>query len=728
MSIDHYQPCPCHEEKKIKFCCGKSIVPHLDDAIEKSSSNQPQAALERINRAIEAEGPKACLLTIKGSLCLELGMVDEADQTVTEFLELNPKHPAGLQQKGVVEAERGNLDLAVRYLQASMDAIQGDAIPVSAASAFLAIGDRLLSSGNFLAGRAHIFFGCNLRENPQLTQQLIPRLMAPRDLSLFLHGPLFVPDAPEDADWAGTYENVSRAMDRGQFRLAKKIVDKIIESSGEHPVLAKAGAIAASKCQSIEDQLEAWNKVAQCPGASDDQKIEALGIAGAIERFGEPADFVEIVNYTVEVEDFGGLSEKCLSCDRLDSEPLPPNLEAYFEGPPPRHKFSVFDRPIVNSESDKSAGDLPRYCGDVWLFGKQTDRGARAELHLARDHRHDQAIDTLGELGLVVDQEAGRTMDKVAADQHLLSPNLRFADATTVEQKTKLIEDVRREQLTELMDLQRAALGGKSIREIAAGDDKLNKLRAQALMLDMQHATGGRFPIDWLDEARDEVGLARLELVELAEDTQRLDIPIAFISRLNLEKLDWMKLFSFQQVAKDRGDLESGRRISEHVLKRAEGGTAAIVTDASAADDPDSDDPDSVDLHELQLACVRLSHLFLAAIEEDPQKAIEHYKQARAKAVAAGLPVGMLLVEELNYRLDRGIVESVESLIETITLRHMREPGVSESMAQLMQQMRMAAAMQQQSGGGGAEPAASMVQGSDTGDGGASGSGLWIPD
>jgi len=90
MSIDIYQPCPCHEDKKIKFCCGKSIVGHLNDAIDKSSSNQPQAALERINRAIEQEGPKSCLLTIKGSLLLDLGEIEQANETVNEFLEQNP--------------------------------------------------------------------------------------------------------------------------------------------------------------------------------------------------------------------------------------------------------------------------------------------------------------------------------------------------------------------------------------------------------------------------------------------------------------------------------------------------------------------------------------------------------------------------------------------------------------------------------------------------------------
>ena len=310
-------------------------------------------------------------------------------------------------------------------------------------------------------------------------------------------------------------------------------------------------------------------------------------------------------------------------------------------------------------------------------------------------------------------------------DRHLLSPNLRFSDATSPEQKTKLVQDVRRDQLGKLMELKRDSLGGVSIAEVASGDDAENKLRAQALMLNMQHVTGGRFPCEWLDEKRDAIGLDRLERIELDPNVDRLDVPIAFISRLKYESLDWIKLFTFLQISKDRGDIESGRQISLHVLDRAE--SPSIVTDA------DDDSTSEVETAQVRSACVRMAHLYLAALQEDPDKAIDHYRQARAQAVADGFPVGMLLVEELNYRLDHGMVENVESLIETITTRHMNEPGVPESMSALMQQVRLAASMQQQGRADGGVPAPeatpSIIQAGDTGDGGGSeSSGLWLPD
>jgi len=57
MSIDIYQQCPCHEEKKIKFCCGKAVIDDLNDALAKHHSGQSQAALEQLERAME-KAPK----------------------------------------------------------------------------------------------------------------------------------------------------------------------------------------------------------------------------------------------------------------------------------------------------------------------------------------------------------------------------------------------------------------------------------------------------------------------------------------------------------------------------------------------------------------------------------------------------------------------------------------------------------------------------------------------
>ena len=721
MSIDIYQPCPCHEDKKIKFCCGKSIVGHLNDAIDKSSSNQPQAALERINRAIEQEGPKSCLLTIKGSLLLDLGEIERANETVNEFLEQNPKHPSGLQQKAVVEANLGNLDHAVRYLQASMDAITGDEIPVSAASAFMAVGDRLFASGNFLAGRAHMFFGCNLRDNPQLSQSLIPQMMAPRNLPLFLHGPFVLPRAPKDVSWAESYDNIALAMERGQFRVAKKIADKIEETEGAHPVLAKAAAIAASKFLPVEDQVEAWQRIANLDGVDPDLAIEAMGVVTSIRRFFKPEDFVEIVNHTVEFSDFSELSEKCISCNWLDSEPLPNNIEEYFEGPPPRLKFSMFDRPFDDTKKDESFSDMPRYCGDLWLFGKQTDREARAEIHLAKDSRTEKVLKQLADLGLKADPDKATDIDKILSERHILSPDLRFSKATPPAERGKLFDELRHDQIARLLDLKRSVLDGKSIRE-SVGDAKLTP-SVQALLVDMQHQTGGQFKTEWLDEARDEMGLDKLPRLKLDKDAELFDISIAFISRLDFESLDWIQLFTFLQVSKDRQDLEAGRLISEHILQRK--------LDAKEEEDKEEG---PFGTQKIYASCVRMAHLFLAAIEDDTDKAIEHYREVRVKSAAEGLPVGMLLVEELNYRMDHGITENVDSLLETITTRHINEDGVREAMAELLQQVRMAAGMQQGEmpmAAAAPAPAASqpsIIQSSDSGTEESGSSGLWIPE
>ena len=103
MSIDIYQQCPCHEEKKIKFCCGKAVVEDLNDALAKHHSGQSQAALEQLDRAMDSMGPKDCLTTFKTFVQLAVSDVEGAEATNNSFLERCPDHPTGLQNQALIE-------------------------------------------------------------------------------------------------------------------------------------------------------------------------------------------------------------------------------------------------------------------------------------------------------------------------------------------------------------------------------------------------------------------------------------------------------------------------------------------------------------------------------------------------------------------------------------------------------------------------------------------------
>ena len=86
MDIDVYQQCPCHADKKIKFCCGKDILGDLNQVLSKNKSGQSQAALDQLDRAIKNIGPKDCLLTIKTHILITSGQIELAKEANQLFL------------------------------------------------------------------------------------------------------------------------------------------------------------------------------------------------------------------------------------------------------------------------------------------------------------------------------------------------------------------------------------------------------------------------------------------------------------------------------------------------------------------------------------------------------------------------------------------------------------------------------------------------------------------
>jgi len=156
MDIDIYQQCPCHAEKKIKFCCGKSVVADLDGALAKSKAGQTSSALEQLERTIAKTGPKDCLVTIQTRLLLQNGEVEKARAANAIFQKNNPEHSGGFHHLALICAQEGDTAGAVAALQDAMDAIVGNSIPVTYAQAFRIIGMQLLEENDLFAARAHL--------------------------------------------------------------------------------------------------------------------------------------------------------------------------------------------------------------------------------------------------------------------------------------------------------------------------------------------------------------------------------------------------------------------------------------------------------------------------------------------------------------------------------------------------------------------------------------------
>ena len=694
MSIDIYQQCPCHEDKKIKFCCGKAIVQDLNDALSKHQSGQSQAALEQLERAMSTIGPKDCLTTFKTFIQISTQDVDGAEATNEAFLQRCPDHPTGLQQRCLIEVMRGEVDQASLTLQDAMDAITGTELPVSLARAFESLGMALVARQNLLAARAHLSFALFLKEEDQRLQHILHELYNPPGAVLFLKADHQLDPPVEGAQWEKSFANAHKAVARGQFRRALGMLLKLSEQYPEQPEITKGIAVVTSMFAPMDAQIAAWRTVAAMPEATAQDAIEYHGLAEAISSMAGKDGTIPVNRCTWDIEDFESIKEACISSDCMLAMNPVPDHDPFDEGPAPRAGFMVLDKPELRSAEDLSIDSVPFSLGELLLYGKQTDRTARVEFVCVGNQKFESSLKLLQErLGLKEDADVV-AFDNVSEGADAITWNWNLPEDTKREQHEELLNEMKEQALERWSNLKHEFVGGQSVREVA--DNSAFQPWVQARLLHLQQTAGGEaFSAELVDGLRDELGVPRLE--KLAPTEEEVLTPMQ-MCRVDAEKLTDDQLMGYFQLSLMTQNYIALRELTPEVLKR----------------------------EHIEGARRDICHVNMARFAKDHDEALDHFAQSRAEAAKIGAPIGILLVAEFEYRLRNGLEEKLDTLLQTIEARHMEEPGVQQELARLFQSLgihpgaipeeaEMAtadAAAVENSPGGGSETA----------------SGLWIPD
>ena len=693
MSIDIYQQCPCHEEKKIKFCCGKAVVEDLNDALAKHHSGQSQAALEQLERAMETMGPKDCLTTFKTFVQLAVQDVEGAETTNEAFLERCPEHPTGLQHRALIETMRGEIDQATLTLQGAMESITGTELPVSLARAFESIGMAHVAKQNILAARAHLSFALFLKGEDQRLQHLLHELYNPSGAVLFLKADHQLEAPVEGADWEKSYTNVHKAVGRGQFRRALGMLLQLNEQHPNQPQITKGIAVVTSMFAPLEAQIAAWRNVAAMETTRAQDAIEFHGLAEALTAMAGSEGYIDVNRCTWEIDDFEKVSEAAISSDAMVPMEPGPDHDPFDEGPAPRAGYLVLDKPKLRTADDLSMDNVPFSLGEVLLYGKQTDRSARVEMVCVGNSRFEDGIEVVKNLIGLSGEPKTTAFDKVNQGSDAITWNWNLPEGTTREQHKELLVEMKKIALSRWLELKHEFAGGKSVRE-AAGDAGLeNWVQAKLLHL-QQTANGEAFTPEAIDEVRSELGISKLEMLAPAEDEFLTPMQMC---RIDAEKLSDEQLLGYFQIATMTQNFTGLKQITPELLKR----------------------------EHIEGARRDICHINMARFSETHEEALGHFAQSRAEAGKIGAPLGILLVAEFEYRLRNGLEDKLDSLLQTIESRHMNEPGVEQELARLFQALGI-----QPGAMPAGEPEAADAQVADAGASGGSesSSGLWIPD
>jgi tetratricopeptide (TPR) repeat protein len=663
MSLDAYQPCPCGIDKKIKFCCGAEILDDLAKIDEALAGEQRLGALDLCNRLLEKKPDRPCLLMHKATVQMALRELGGCRETVEHLLKVAPGNPGGLAIAAMLDCQEGHAEEAVDKLQSALEAQQGKLIPV-VYEAIGIVARTLDAIGEPLAAQTYAVFqaAASQGKDREAIYNLLD-LEASGQIPLAIHGMTTLASAPADGPMKAAsiaeFNEALRQADLGCFRLAAQKLAELAKKEPNEPAVWRNIGVCRLRILDEEGAIEAFRRLAALSGVPRDEAVEAEAMAQHLRPLTE-VDTLPELSVTYAVSDVQALREQLLSSKRVNAIPFDPAQFQEANEPPPLAAFLVLDREVPATSQNLSRDNVPKHVGDIFLYGKETDRPARAEFTAIKTSDYDAKLkhflDLLGPLAgeKLGEEETGRIPSVTAA----LSINWRFPDDTPVEVRKKLIQEQRTLALLSIWpNLPMGALDGRSPRQAVA--DTLGQIRVQAVILRMDLSEPVENPE--YNKLRRSLGLPTADPIE-PSSVRVESLSPARQTRLIMEKMSDEQLVAVYRRAVVTSAPRLMRRIGLEIVSR-----------------PSFDNHKDIDKAEV--------YDILSRMALDSQEAIGFLTKAQEIAKAKNKSPARYLLGELPLRLQRGEEQESRRVLNLLTQRHGREPGVQEALLNMLAQL-----------------------------------------
>ncbi len=656
MAIDTYSRCPGGSNKKVKFCGCKDIVHELDKVTKMMEGEQRGAALGELNRLLAKNPERACLLAMKSDVLMQLGEFEEAKAAVGTFVVKNPENPVALAQSALLEASEGHLGKAVIGLQRAIEVID-ETMPMAVFEVIGAIGQALLMAGDILAARSHLLLQATLMpDDPRPMQQLM-RLHGSPEIPLLLKQDMRFAECPAGVSWSGSFEEAMKLANRGAWLAGVERLEALSQQQNGQQAILRNIAILRSWLGENDKTIAAWRRYAKADGLALDDAVEAEALAQMLDPE-TSKETIDVLNITFPVTDSEKALEVLASDSRVTRLPVDPREMGDDDNPPPKGVYWLLDRPLPASGEDIQREDVPLVLAEMYLFGKQTDRDARLEFIVDKDDQFDakksKLIDLLGEW--VADPESEEVNEQIGMITAALTWHWRFPDDTPPQHRRKLIEEQSRDvTLSRWPELPLSVLNGKKPCDVSSDEAFRVRLLAAILLLELGAQGQGKHAVDH-NELRRKLDLPTNDDIETIDGWVN-DIPLVRLSRVNPASLSDEHLASCYARAGRLGAMTAMQRLTREVIQR----------------DSLDDKVDKVEAYEI-----------LSRLTAGFGEAIGYIAKARDLAVAGGRSPAQWLIAELSLRLERGIADECQGLVEQIQMRHMEEPGVSQALMQVL--------------------------------------------
>ncbi len=662
MSIDGYSACPCHIEKKIKFCCGKDVLHDLNEAVEKSQSGQVVAAIDQLDRAIKKLGPRDCLVTMKTHLLLNSGRTKEAKETNREFVARNPDNFMGRQIQALICSAERDLEGAITALQDALDILDQsgvDSLPVSLATPLKIVGIMLLQQANPIAARIYLLIASELKNNqdPEILQMLMYAYKGP-GIPTFLRRSIDMDllDS-DDREWVRSYNNAVKLVRRGQFRLANRLLKKLDEIAPDQREIINGLVLTHFCLNQPEEADQQLYRMARLGDIPHEAAIESEVLAQHFDP--EARDLIDSTILGFELTDVARAFELLDGCNKTIAL-HPEQAHVLRDNAPPKHAFAWLSRPLDEVPADSDLDELAEILATICIYGKRTDRPA---LMLVGGEATPEFQANVEEIKNLVSDLVDGEPKLIQSIPDGLEKSLMTVHAVPPKdsgERSYSYEDVHRHVIrTRLLETPLKVFSGKTAREFAASLPSEERIRLDGWIF----RTGlSNFaierPFDLIEVLYQELNVEPPPPVPDDRFNEALHSPIR-ARLLDLSKLDVDQLSTVLNSIEATHDSVLAEKCLRELLKR----------DSEKAQ---------------QLRPTVLAHL--AQMTQDGQEALSMIREARKLALANGQPIGLLLVTEFDLSMGFGHHDGITDLLQLIVTRHLDEPGVAEALAAVLEQ------------------------------------------
>ncbi|MDA8697457.1 protein-disulfide isomerase [Rubripirellula sp.] len=695
MSVDKYAVCPCGSGKKIKFCKCKESIDEMDRVVNMVNGGQIVPALDRLSEVLQTHPDAAWALAIRGRLLLDLREYETLNENADRFIRLQPSNPLALTQRAAANLFRGQVEPAtesmLNALTESGRDVDAFVLDVSSALAYM-----LAQRGVFLTSRVYAALAMMTTgyQGGQAAISVLQQLnTSPTINQLIKATPTLIP-RPDDVEWAERYDEATSLLENQKIDLAESKFQSLQRTLPNEPAVLSGLLMCAIWRGDTDAQSTLFKKLSTCESLDQEQRVQSRALSALVDPR-SPDLSIAVKQMEGPINNAEEVELSLMANSRFTA--LPPNmlgsLRMTDDEVPPRAGFQILDRDKPDSlDQLPPIDDVPEAIALVFVYGKQTDRDARIEVHDVRPRHLQEVKDRLAELipGIELQESDSDPLPLLAACQPqvaIIPFKAKQSEAETLQADLMVARLADRIVNTEI-----PFLGGKTLTE-TANDETLVFERTVAVRL-----------IEQYDEIVSKSDTLMSEVYRLANLTAPAElhptsdeaelIANEDLNRVHGDKLDAETLIYLLQRCQQVAATPAARRFATQLI--------------------------AMELTEDQQPAKMLAHMTLVNTAKQTDKALEALVEAKTFAEANQLPTAQLLLTEVSLRLAAGDPQGFQRTIESITSNYGNDPEV---MARL-QQMLMSYGLIGPDGA----PRGGSRQAEPSGGAGAATGGLWTPD